>query len=141
MFGLWYIPTQPQRTLSVMYLYRRSVTADIECMYDEIQLKLKQQLRETTCVSVTVDIWSDRKMRSFLGVTAHYLSNDTLHSKLMACETLTGWFSTHTASPSVGTFSNSFVHHISILSIRPKRFVHYFLYQFIVQIIDLRVER
>ncbi|XP_034071694.1 uncharacterized protein LOC117545812 [Gymnodraco acuticeps] len=49
-------------------------------------------------VSVTVDIWSDRKMRGFLGVTAHYLEKDEerieLKSNLLACDRFKG---SHTA--------------------------------------------
>ncbi|KAL3048812.1 hypothetical protein OYC64_008317 [Pagothenia borchgrevinki] len=49
-------------------------------------------------VSVTVDIWSDRKMRGFLGVTAHYLEQDEerieLKSNLLACDRFKG---SHTA--------------------------------------------
>lgn len=56
----------------------------------------KKELIASFCalsdISVTVDIWTDRKMRAFLGVTAHYLSpNDhQLKSALLCCERMSG---------------------------------------------------
>ncbi|XP_056137082.1 E3 SUMO-protein ligase ZBED1-like [Lampris incognitus] len=38
--------------------------------------QIKNQLAEASSVAVTTDIWSDRKMRSFLGVTAHTVAMD-----------------------------------------------------------------
>ena len=44
-------------------------------------------LRRASSVSVTVDIWSSRQMRSFLGITAHYISPDwELRSAMLACK-------------------------------------------------------
>ncbi|KAI4830100.1 hypothetical protein KUCAC02_001753 [Chaenocephalus aceratus] len=51
-------------------------------------------LEKADNVSVTVDIWSDRRMRGFLGVTAHWidLNNDNLQmrSQLLACNRFKG---------------------------------------------------
>lgn len=45
-------------------------------------------------MSVTVDIWTDRSMRGFLGVTAHFMeiekSSPSLQTVLLSCERLTG---------------------------------------------------
>ena len=57
---------------------------------------IRSRLAEVSSVSVTTDIWSDRKMRSFLGVTAHTVTVDernqelSLQSYLLACERVHG---------------------------------------------------
>jgi len=40
-------------------------------------------MSEEECVSVTVDIWSDRKMRGFLGVTGHVMDVDDNYLNLI----------------------------------------------------------
>uniref|UniRef100_A0A4W6C0P2 HAT C-terminal dimerisation domain-containing protein n=1 Tax=Lates calcarifer TaxID=8187 RepID=A0A4W6C0P2_LATCA len=58
----------------------------------------REQQSNTDHVSVTVDIWSDRKMRGFLGVTVHWIEKEAeriqLKSNLLACEHFQG---SHTA--------------------------------------------
>ena len=65
---------------------------------EERRAKLQQDLSSTDNVSVTVDIWSDRRMRGFLGVTAHWLVKEEeqlhLRSNLLACDRFKG---SHTA--------------------------------------------
>ena len=55
----------------------------------EKQTKLKNSLANVEDISVTVDIWSDRKTRGFLGITAHWLDDGeggiVLKSALLAC--------------------------------------------------------
>lgn len=55
---------------------RRTLTSKVENLATERRSKLKTQLSNTDYVSVTVDIWSDRKMRGFLGVTVHCMEKD-----------------------------------------------------------------
>ena len=77
---------------------RRTLTSKTENLAEEKRLKLKTQLSNTDHVSVTVDIWSDRKMRGFLGVTVHWIEKEAeriqLKSNLLACERFKG---SHTA--------------------------------------------
>lgn len=56
-------------------------------------------LRKTLCdrpagvkiMSLTINIWSDRRMRSYLGINAHYLSTtNTLQSSLLSCDRFSG---------------------------------------------------
>lgn len=66
------------------------------------QLKAKGQeevialLADQNCVSITTDIWSDRTMRSYLGVTAHILGCNPktgrfgLISLLLTCQRFHG---------------------------------------------------
>lgn len=55
---------------------------------------IKSQQAEASSVAVNTDIWSDRKMRSFLGVTAHTVTevnNElSLQSNLHTCERVHG---------------------------------------------------
>uniref|UniRef100_A0A8C2HU02 HAT C-terminal dimerisation domain-containing protein n=1 Tax=Cyprinus carpio TaxID=7962 RepID=A0A8C2HU02_CYPCA len=55
---------------------------------------IKCQLAEASSVAVTTDIWSDCKMRSFLGVTAHTVTEVnhvlSLQSYLLTCERVHG---------------------------------------------------
>jgi hypothetical protein len=53
-----------------------------------------QKLSGVSCLTLTVDIWSDRKMRSFLGVTAHLLNATedslALESYTLGCKRFLG---------------------------------------------------
>lgn len=73
---------------------RRTITSKLDDLVAERQLKLKNDLAKADNVSVTVDIWSDRRMRGFLGVTAHWLSTENLSlqlkSQLLACNRFKG---------------------------------------------------
>ncbi|XP_038823451.1 uncharacterized protein LOC120023496 [Salvelinus namaycush] len=73
---------------------RRTLTSKVENLATKRRSKLKTQLSNTDHVSVTVDIWSDRKMRGFLGVTVHCMEKDgerlQLKSNLLACDRFKG---------------------------------------------------
>ena len=73
---------------------RRTLTSKTENLAAERRSKLKTQLSNTDHVSVTVDIWSDRKMRGFLGVTVHWIEKEAeriqLKSNLLACNCFKG---------------------------------------------------
>ena len=57
-----------------------------------LQKSLKESLRIATDVSVTLDIWSVRTMRGFLGITCHYISGCALKSKVLCVRRLTGTY-------------------------------------------------
>ena len=45
------------------------------------------ETKDLTSVYVTVNIWTNRQMRSFIGFTAHFVDNDfDLKSRLLCCE-------------------------------------------------------
>ncbi|KAE8281748.1 hypothetical protein D5F01_LYC19131 [Larimichthys crocea] len=73
---------------------RRTLTSKLDGVMLEKQTKLKDCLANAENLSVTVDIWSDRKMRGFLGITAHWLGNGegglVLKSALLACNRFSG---------------------------------------------------
>ena len=44
-------------------------------------------MKDLTSVYVTVDIWTNRQTRSFIGFTAHFIDNEfDLKSRLLCCE-------------------------------------------------------
>jgi hypothetical protein len=73
---------------------RRTLTSKLDGAVLEKQTKLKNSLANVEDISVTVDIWSDRKMRGFLGITAHWLDDGeggiVLKSALLACNRFSG---------------------------------------------------
>jgi hypothetical protein len=42
-------------------------------LFGEIKEKLRSILLVPAFVCVTVDLWTDRKMRSFMGITVHFM--------------------------------------------------------------------
>ena len=54
--------------------------------------EMSEKLAAIQSVNPTLDIWSDRRMRAFFGVTAHYVENrmDELSSALLACKRFEG---------------------------------------------------
>jgi hypothetical protein len=52
--------------------------------------KLKTALSEVPNLTITMDIWSDKKMRGFLGLTAHYIQNKILKSSTLAVDRFQG---------------------------------------------------
>ena len=71
----------------------RTITLKIESLVAETREKIKVLLAGADHVSVTVDIWSDRRKRGFLGVTGHVLATSEgvqLNSYLLACSRFEG---------------------------------------------------
>ena len=58
----------------------------------KLKAKLKHILENIKYVSVTLDIWSDRRMRGYLGITFHYIDPETakLHSQCHGCFRMNG---------------------------------------------------
>ncbi|XP_040565462.1 uncharacterized protein [Lepeophtheirus salmonis] len=49
------------------------------------------KLRDTDSLCLTIDIWSNRQIQSFLGLTAHYISSQwTLESVMLRCKRVIG---------------------------------------------------
>lgn len=63
-------------------------------MYGEQLRALQDVLQSLESVSLTVDIWSDRRLRSYLGITVHFIECDMqLSSALLCCERFHGEYS------------------------------------------------
>lgn len=66
------------------------VHKDITSKYEVQKRSLIDLLESVDSVSVTVDLWSDRKMRSYLGITVHFMESNTLSTALLSCEQFEG---------------------------------------------------
>jgi hypothetical protein len=73
------------------YKVRKMITT----MYKNKRDSLQTELANAKWTSITLDMWSDRRMRSFLGITVHFL-NENLQRKSMLLE-FTEFDSNHTA--------------------------------------------
>lgn len=64
----------------------------MESLHTKLRDELKADIRAVQgSISITLDIWSDRTMRGFIGVTGHYLQpSNTLRSVLLACDRFKG---------------------------------------------------
>ena len=59
--------------------------------YDTVKSNLLDQLQKIKYINVTVDLWSNRQMKSYLGMTGHYIISDqwTLESVMLGCNHIT----------------------------------------------------
>ncbi|XP_046578557.1 E3 SUMO-protein ligase ZBED1-like [Haliotis rubra] len=57
---------------------------------EEIILAMKQDFEKTESVCVTIDLWSSRQMRGYIGITGHYISYWHLESVTLGCKQFTG---------------------------------------------------
>ena len=46
--------------------------------YDKLKAEIKSQLSSVKAINLTIDLWSNRQMRSFIGITGHYFSAEWL---------------------------------------------------------------
>ena len=51
---------------------------------------IKSRLKGIDSVCVTLDIWTNRDMRSYLGITCHFINNYKLASAMLACTQFRG---------------------------------------------------
>lgn len=56
----------------------------------EITEKLSTLLAETPSVCLTLDMWSNRQIRSYIGITCHFIHNWEPHSAMLACQRFKG---------------------------------------------------
>ena len=73
-------------------MFRRAVQRVLDQESSGSEASLKMKLSEATCklVSVTLDIWSDRTMRGFLGLTVHFIDGYALKSGVLAVPRFVG---------------------------------------------------
>ena len=72
--------------------------------HEEIQTKVHKLLHETECVSLTLDLWSNRQMRGFLGITCHFIQDWSMKSLMLECKRFYG---RHTAENIAQFYSES----------------------------------
>jgi hypothetical protein len=54
---------------------RYKVNTSVARKYNDIQAVLQSKLNDAKHVSLTLDLWSDRRMRSFMGITVHFMNH------------------------------------------------------------------
>ena len=67
----------------------------------EMQKSLISQLSDCTEISMTIDIWTNRQMRSYIGITAHFIREWKLQNAMLVCKRFTG---RHTADNIVAQY-------------------------------------
>ena len=74
-----------------------------------IHRNLQQLLETTSDISVTLDLWSNRQMRPFIGITAAlFISDWKLLSAVLACRRFTGLHTTDNISTQYEEIVNEF---------------------------------
>ena len=59
--------------------------------YDTVKREVLDRIQKSKSINITVDLWSNRQMKSFLGMTGHYISDQwTLESIMLGCNRITG---------------------------------------------------
>ncbi|XP_062579450.1 zinc finger BED domain-containing protein 4-like [Saccostrea cucullata] len=56
----------------------------------EIRNELKENMARAVSLCLTVDIWSNRQMRGFLGITGHYIHEWQMKSVMICCKRFKG---------------------------------------------------
>jgi hypothetical protein len=93
---------------------RRTTVSMINTQYKAKKEMLCKKLLSADAVSLTMDMWSDRRMRSFMGATVHFLTEDMhVETYLLDMASFTG---THTGER-IGNFCVSMVEEFGIRDI------------------------
>lgn len=59
--------------------------------YEHIKVTVKETLGKVKTVNLTIDLWSNRQMRSYLGINAHLLTEDwSMESLVLGCNRVRG---------------------------------------------------
>ena len=63
--------------------------------HNEVRMNIKSRLEKADWVSVTLDIWSSRQMRSYIGITGHFIDNWKLNNVVLSCKRFHGRHTAH----------------------------------------------
>ncbi|CAF1559875.1 unnamed protein product [Rotaria magnacalcarata] len=73
---------------------RRDITRNfLPAMHKSCIKKLQEVCNRSNYISLTLDVWSDRRMRSYFGITLHAIVDDHYKTYLLSFERLTGKYS------------------------------------------------
>ena len=67
----------------------------------QLHSRISDRLKNVHSICLTVDIWSSRGMRAYIGITAHYILDYKLQSVMLACKRCKG---SHTAENILVTY-------------------------------------
>ena len=73
------MPTQKQLT-----------TVLLKQRFDDVFIGVKNLLKDVKELSLTMDIWSNRQMRSYCGITAHFIKNWEMFNVMLICNRFKG---------------------------------------------------
>jgi hypothetical protein len=90
---------------------RRTVVSMINMQYKSQREMLRQKLSCADAVSLTMDMWSDRRMRSFMEATVHFLTED-MHAETYLLD-IASFAGSHTGEK-IGNFCVSMVEEFGI---------------------------
>ncbi|KAJ8273908.1 hypothetical protein GJAV_G00106820 [Gymnothorax javanicus] len=79
----------------------------LSAVCSDVETKLKLQMHQAQDLCLTVDIWSSRDMRSFLGITGHFILDHTLHSIMVSCLRFKG---SHSANRILTVYQETLAH-------------------------------
>ena len=71
--------------------------------YKAIETKILATLGDASNVSITLNIWSNRQMKAYIGILAHFINNWKLYSLMLTCKRMTG---RHTAENILAEYEN-----------------------------------
>jgi hypothetical protein len=57
---------------------------------ERLHINVKDMLKGVSNVSVTMDLWTNKQMRSFCGITAHFILNWKTESVILGCSRFKG---------------------------------------------------
>ena len=69
----------------------------------QLHSRISDRLKNVHSICLTVDIWSSRGMRAYIGITAHYILDYKLESVMLACKRFKG---SHTAENILVTYQH-----------------------------------
>ena len=70
---------------------RRGLISIQKSLNSSMLSNIKELLKSIKYVSLTIDIWSDRRLRSFIGVTCHFVDESfEFKSIVLACRHVNG---------------------------------------------------
>ena len=75
---------------------------------DELKSAIISQLHQVEYVSVTLDLWSNRLVKSYLGLTGHFVLHDRLQSVMLACKRFRGRHNAQNISEAYLVLATSF---------------------------------
>lgn len=87
---------------------RRTIGREIDALYESVYKQLQTALsRAESRISITFDLWTDRRTRGYIGITGHYFDRElVLRAPLLAIEHMPKVLIGHTAARIVETVSS-----------------------------------
>ena len=86
---------------------RRLRTSVLSTVSADVETKLKLEMQQAQDICLTVDLWSSRDMRSFLGITGHFILDYTLQSIMISCSRFKG---SHTGDRIFAVYQETLAH-------------------------------